>query len=205
MLRPAVDAQRLAQPRHEKDQPDPGPRQQVADRVDPVVAEPVGDQQGLVVEHLDKARRVALWRGIAAARRIGRGDDEKRRARDKGARMLFEPGSCFLTARSLGAPYISRISPRSSMMSTLASCQCASLCTTAQKLQHERALVQSSQAEKRAEWLSWLRREERPRRRPCRAADDRQRGQAQQPQPRADGRDRRDRRQLRGRCGSCGS
>ena len=58
---------RLAQAGHEEDQPDPRAVQQVADRVDPVVAEPVGDQQRLVVEHPDKARRVALGRGVAAA------------------------------------------------------------------------------------------------------------------------------------------
>src|SRR5262249_31758406 len=45
----------------------------------------------LVVDDVDKTRCVALWRGVHAALRIGRGDHQKRRQCDKGARMLFEP------------------------------------------------------------------------------------------------------------------
>jgi hypothetical protein len=78
IARAAVDPQRLVDAGDEEDQSDTGPYQQVADRIDPIVAEPVGDQQRLVVEHVDKAGGITLWRGVAAARRIRRGDDEKR-------------------------------------------------------------------------------------------------------------------------------
>jgi len=75
----AVDPQGLAQAGHEKDQPDPRAFEQIADRIDPVVAEPVWDQQRGVVENPDKARRIALGRGVAASLGItGRHDDERR-------------------------------------------------------------------------------------------------------------------------------
>src|SRR6266550_3418016 len=74
----------------------PGTGEKITDRVDPVVAEPVGDQEGLVVDDLDEAGRIALWRGVAAPRRVARGNDEERRQRDKGARMLFEPRQLLL-------------------------------------------------------------------------------------------------------------
>src|SRR3954471_23385426 len=45
---------------------------------------------------MDKARRVALRRGVRPARSVGRGDNEKRRQRDKGARVLFEPRQLLL-------------------------------------------------------------------------------------------------------------
>src|SRR5712691_994782 len=102
-----VHPQRLAQPGHEKDQPDARGGQEIADRVDPVIAEPVGDQQRLVVEHLDKARRVALGRGVDAARRVGRGDHQKRRQRDERARVLFQPRQ-LLFDRALGRLAVDR-------------------------------------------------------------------------------------------------
>jgi hypothetical protein len=92
----AVDPQGLVDPGHKKDQPDPGAGEQVADRVDPVVAEPVWDQQSLVVDHLDEARRIPLRRGVAAPRRVARCDDQERRQGDKGARVLFEPRQLLL-------------------------------------------------------------------------------------------------------------
>ncbi len=65
--RAAIDAQGFIDARHKKDHADPRPLYEVAERIDPVVAEPVGNQQRRVVDHVDEARRVALGRGVAAA------------------------------------------------------------------------------------------------------------------------------------------
>src|SRR5947209_17824435 len=92
----AVDPQGLVDPGDEEDQPHSGGGEQIADRVDPVVAEPVRNQQRLVIEHLDETRRIALRRSVAAAGRVARSDYQKWRERDEGARMLLQPGQLLL-------------------------------------------------------------------------------------------------------------
>src|SRR5215471_11882105 len=94
--RSTIDAQSFVDARHEKDQSDPGQCKQIPDRVHTVIAQPIRYQQSLLVQYLHKARRVALWRGIEAPRRIRGSDDKERRPPDKGPAMFVEPGQLLL-------------------------------------------------------------------------------------------------------------
>ena len=63
----AIDAQRLVDAGNEEQQTDLGIRDDVRQRIQPVVAGPVRDDDGVVVQHPGKARRVAARAHIGAA------------------------------------------------------------------------------------------------------------------------------------------
>jgi hypothetical protein len=67
-----------------------GRRQDVTERIDPVVAAPVRDQQRLVVDHGHEARRVAARAGVGVALAVAGSDDEEWRQRDEVAAELVE-------------------------------------------------------------------------------------------------------------------
>src|SRR5829696_4311188 len=66
-LRTAVGAQRMGDPRHEEEQPDPAVLDNVPEAVQPVVAGPVRQEQPALAFDGDEARRVAAWRRLRPA------------------------------------------------------------------------------------------------------------------------------------------
>ena len=80
----AVDPQRHADAGHEEQQADPRIDDQVAQRVEAVVATPIGHQQRSLVDDPDEARRVATRRAVEAVG-TGGGDEHERRRLDVGS------------------------------------------------------------------------------------------------------------------------
>src|SRR5688572_9913321 len=78
----AVDAQRLADARHQEQERHAGVGDDVFQAVHPVVAAPVGDQQRFLVIDHDEAGHVAARRGVHAVRAAG-GEHEEGRDRDQ--------------------------------------------------------------------------------------------------------------------------
>jgi len=65
--RAPVHTQRLLAPGDQEDQPDVRVLEDVAHAVEPLVADPVGNREVVLVEHADEAGRIALGRDVAAA------------------------------------------------------------------------------------------------------------------------------------------
>jgi len=87
----AVDPERLVEPRHDEQQPDPGCGDDVRQRVEPVVARHVRDGQVVVVEDGDPSRRAAARRYVEVALRVARRHHHERHEGDERAIVLFEP------------------------------------------------------------------------------------------------------------------
>jgi hypothetical protein len=81
--RKAASCEIVATPLNEEQHADAAARHQVAHRIEPVVAGPVGELQRLVVDDVDEARHVAARGGIAAALGIRGGQHEERRPGDE--------------------------------------------------------------------------------------------------------------------------
>ena len=75
----AIHAQGLAHAGNQKQQRDARIAHDVAEAVDAVVARPVGNRDGLIVEDAHKAARVALGRAVEPLRSAGRHRHERRR------------------------------------------------------------------------------------------------------------------------------
>ena len=90
--RPAIEAQGLLESRDHEDRGDFRVFQNVAERIEPVVAGPVGNQDRPVVGDMDEARPVAARRDIAGpAVGPGRPDHQKGGVGDEGPAMGVEP------------------------------------------------------------------------------------------------------------------
>jgi hypothetical protein len=100
----AVDSQRVLAPGDEEDQTDVAVLDDVAHAVEAVVAEPVGDDQVVLVEHLHEAGGVTLGRDVAAA--VGPAVPITRKgAWVMNSRQCSSMTGCSLaTARSPGCP-----------------------------------------------------------------------------------------------------
>ena len=80
----ADDPDGLAAAGNEEQQRDARIDEDVAQRVDAVVAAPVGNEQRLLVVHAHEARRIAARRAVEPVRAAG-GEREERRRLDEGA------------------------------------------------------------------------------------------------------------------------
>ena len=89
-LGPAVDPQGLVDAGDHEQQAGLGVGHHVAERIDPLVAAPIRDQQRPVVEHRHEARRVAAWRGIDPALGVRRRQHQEGRQRDEPPAVLVE-------------------------------------------------------------------------------------------------------------------
>ena len=83
--------------------PTEGLTQDVLQRVQPVVAGPVGDGDGPVVENGGEAGLVALRRHVGIAGAVGGADQHERALADEGAAMAVERLQ-FLADRAVGRP-----------------------------------------------------------------------------------------------------
>ena len=88
--RPPVDAQRLTDTGHQKQQPNATGLHNVAKAVEPTIARPVGDQQRSLIDHVDESRRIAPRRRIAPPVRPMRTHHDKRRMGDEPTHVLVE-------------------------------------------------------------------------------------------------------------------
>ena len=98
----AVDAQRVAAAGDQEVQADVRVGEDVLVAVDPLVAGPLGDRDGGVVDDVDQlAGRVALGRGVAVAVGVGGGDHAERRRGEPVAvdRRAAPCGPCWRPAR----------------------------------------------------------------------------------------------------------
>jgi hypothetical protein len=71
----------------QEDQRDLGILQKVFQRIEPVVARPVGERDRVLVQHLEGARRIAARGDVLLARGVGGGDQAERREGDEAAHM----------------------------------------------------------------------------------------------------------------------
>ena len=92
----AVDAQRVLKARHDEEQADVGVGQDVDQRVEPVVARPVGDGERAVVQHPHEADRVTARAHVGAAIAVLRADAQEGRTRDELAGVRAEVGQALL-------------------------------------------------------------------------------------------------------------
>jgi hypothetical protein len=92
---PAIDAQGLVDVGNQEKQADVPVGQDVPVSIDPLVAEPVREGDGAVVDDSHHSRRVALRRDIALPVGIGRGDQEEWRAGDEVPHQRRERGGMF--------------------------------------------------------------------------------------------------------------
>ncbi len=76
--RRARHAHRFGDAGDQEDQRDLELFQQVFQRIEPVVARPVGERDRVLVQHLERARRIAPRRDVLLARSIGGGDQAER-------------------------------------------------------------------------------------------------------------------------------
>lgn len=77
------DAQCLSVAWYEEQQPDPWINKEVFESIEAMVTQPVRNDQGLIILHLDEARRVAFGRHVMAAVVRGGRDDDIGRAGDE--------------------------------------------------------------------------------------------------------------------------
>ena len=63
----------------------------IAQRIQPVIAAPIGQSERPILQAGNKARRIAAWRGMRAVMADG-GENTKRAGGDKGARRIIQPG-----------------------------------------------------------------------------------------------------------------
>ena len=86
----AVHPQGLVDARHHEQQPDLGPLGQVRQRVEPVVARPVRQEQRVVVRHVHEPGIAPARSGVLAAVRVGRRQHDERRVLDEPAAVAVE-------------------------------------------------------------------------------------------------------------------
>ena len=103
----AVHPQGLVDAGHHEQQADLGPLGQVRQRVEPVVARPVGQEQRVVVGHVHEPGIAPARSGVLAAVRVGRRQHDERRVRDEPAAMAVEVVE-LLAQRALGRRRIER-------------------------------------------------------------------------------------------------
>src|ERR1700730_11856361 len=85
-----VDPKRLVHAGHQEQQCNARVDEQVDHAVEPIVSDPVGQQQRELVEHVHKARRIPARRDVGAVWSL-RCDYAKRRERNDPSAMLIEP------------------------------------------------------------------------------------------------------------------
>ena len=96
--RRAVDAQRLVNSRDHKEQANGRVLKQILQRIQPIVSWPIGDGQVVLVEHMDKTRRITARTDVHAARGMNGADHHEWRSGDEVATMCIDPckllGAC---------------------------------------------------------------------------------------------------------------
>ena len=106
----AVGAEGFLGAGDEEEQADGGVCEDVGERVEPVVASPVGDGEGVVVEDVDEARSIAAGGDVGAIGALG-GEGAEGAFFDEGAAVFvelvlgFEPGA-FEYGRVEGAEFV---------------------------------------------------------------------------------------------------
>ena len=107
---PSVQPERLVHARNHEQQSHLRVLENVPQRVHAVVAGPVGQEDGAIVEDLDETRRIAPRRAVDPPVRAGRGEDHERREPDElpavpiqaVERLLHRP----LARLAVAAPYL---------------------------------------------------------------------------------------------------
>src|SRR5215475_92108 len=87
----SADPQCVAVTRNEEEKSNFGISEQVLERVQPSVPEPIRNREGLFVQHRDKASRVALGREGEYSILAARSDDNKGARRNKAATNIVDP------------------------------------------------------------------------------------------------------------------